>query len=81
NLDFTNAARFVESEYARFRSKFEQKITEFLVGGRLGDKDSLDLWVDSALEEINKGKTSSFAFYYSGVGVTPDHPLPTYIPA
>lgn len=81
NLDLMASIRFVESEYTRFRTKFEQKITEFLTNGRLGNQDSLDLWVDTALEDINKGKTNSFAFYYSGVGVTEDHPLPTYIPA
>jgi hypothetical protein len=81
NLDLMSSIRFVEAEYARFRSKFEQKITEFLTNGRLGNQDPLDTWVDTALEEINRGKTSSFAFYYSGVGITEDHPLPTYIPA
>lgn len=81
SLDLMNSTRFVETEYGRFRAKFEQKIGEFINSGKLTNQDSLDKWVDTALEEINKGKTSSFPFYYSGVGVTSDHPLPTFIPA
>lgn len=80
SLDLTAAMRFNESEYSRFKDKFQQKVLDFVVKNTIRGATSYDVWIDAALEELNKGKTKNFAFYLSGMGKG-NTGLPTFIPA
>lgn len=80
-LDMMSAIRFVESEYARFKDKFQQKILSYTMSGRLANATSYDVWINAALDELNRGRTKHFAFYLSGMAQNADNQLPTFIPA
>jgi hypothetical protein len=87
NLDFMKSVRYTESEYIRFRNKFEQKITQYFRGGKSVEdsvtptaKSWQDVWIDDALAELNKGKTTAFPFGYSRVGYDASHKVPSFIP-
>ena len=79
-LDITSAIRFVESEYARFKDKFQQKILSYSINNRIGNAATYDTWINTALTELNKGKTKSFPFYLSGMAKNGTNQLPTFIP-
>ena len=79
-LDLMSAIRFSESEYARFKEKFQQKILDYTARGKLANAASYDTWINTALEELNKGKTKHFAFYLSGMAQSEVNKLPTFIP-
>jgi hypothetical protein len=80
DLDFTKAVSYAQDEYARFRGKFDQKIKEFFVTNKLGASASASQWVDLALEEIAKGFTNDFPFFYSKVGNTSSLQSHNFIP-
>ena len=79
-LDMMTAIRYSESEYARFKDKFQQKILSYTFSGRLANVE-FNLWINTALEELNKGKTKNFPYYLSGMAQNDDYRLPTFIPA
>lgn len=79
-LDMTASIRFAESEYARFKDKFQQKILSYTFTNRLSAATSYDTWINTALTELNKGKTKNFAFYLSGMAQKETNLLPTFIP-
>ena len=79
-LDMMTAIRFVESEYARFKDKFQQKILSYTFSNRLSTATSYDVWINTALTELNKGKTKHFSFYLSGMAQNEANMLPTFIP-
>jgi hypothetical protein len=81
NLDIVSACRYVEGEYTRFRAKFEQKLTEYLNAGKLDTADTLEKIVNTILDDINRGKTKSFPFYYSGMAMTSGQLTSAFIPA
>ena len=80
-LDIMAAIRYVESEYARFKDKFQQKILSYSMTNKLTSLASDDVWINTALEELNKGKTKHFPFYLSGMAQNEANQLPTFIPA
>lgn len=89
DLDLATALRYSNREYKRFKSKFINKIQKFRTLG-YDNTVPLSKWVQDALNEINVGKTSGFAFYMSamtaGNNYIPSTPaslgvLPTYVPA
>lgn len=79
-LDITASIRFAESEYARFKDKFQQRILSFVNNNRLSSATSYDVWINTALTELNVGKTKNFAFYLSGMAQNEFNQLPTFIP-
>jgi hypothetical protein len=81
NIDFMQSCRYAEDEYVKFRFKFEQKITSYFTTNKYLETDSLDTWVNAALTEISQGKTATFPFYYSGMGITSTFTTPMWIPA
>jgi hypothetical protein len=81
NLDIPTAIRFAEQEYNRFRSKFEQKITEFIQQNRFTIQTPISTWVENALIELNRGKTMDFPFAFSGMAIIEDSVIKhTFIP-
>jgi len=80
-LDLTSAIRYSDSEYAKFKAKFLQKVLGYVIDNRLSSATPFDTWISTALDDINKGKTKSFAFYLSGMARTDSTALPTFIPA
>ncbi len=80
DIDFVKAAAYAQDEYARFRGKFDQKIKEFMISNKLGNSGSYSAWVDLALEEIAKGFTQDFPFYYSQMAAREGSSAPTFIP-
>ncbi len=80
NLDLPASIRFADSEYSRFKAKFQQKIVSYVNQNRLTNATSYDTWINTALEEINKGKTKLFPFYLSGMAKNESNLLPTFIP-
>ena len=81
DLDIPTAIRYADEEYARFRSKFEQKIAEYIALNRFSITEEPSVWVDAALQDLNKGKTTEFPFAYSGMGILPDAVMKyTFIP-
>jgi len=82
NLDLIEAIDYSESEYLRWRNKFEQKIQQYYHDGTFIDTDPTSVWIDSVTQEINIGKTKSFPFYNSGIGKTSNSVYnSTYSPA
>lgn len=80
DLDITKAIRYSESEYARFRGKFDQKLNEFMIQGRINNTDPIERVVDQIIEEISRGLTNAFPFYLSRMGATETRPSRNYIP-
>lgn len=80
NLDLMTASRFVEGEYARFRAKFDQKIMDFIRLGKYREDESVDVWVDAALDSLTRGYTQDFPFYYSGMAATDTRADRNFIP-
>ena len=80
-LDITAAIRYSESEYSRFKDKFQQKVLSYVTSGRLTASTPYNVWINTALDELNKGKTKHFAFYLSGMAKDEGNQLPTFIPA
>lgn len=80
-LDMTAAIRYSDSEYSRFKDKFQQKILSYVSNNRLTNSTPYDVWINTALDELNKGKTKHFAFYLSGMAKDEANTLPTFIPA
>ncbi len=98
DLDYMNSVRYAETEYTRFRNKFELKIGQFYSIGKSQTNLSSgvlwqDTWINDALTAINKGKTQTFPFAYSGiatmvgnttvyqnVGYNSTYLVPTFIP-
>ena len=79
-LDMMTALRFVDSEYARFKDKFQQKILSYTFSNQLANATSYDVWINTALTDLNKGKTKHFPFYLSGMAQNEANRLPTFIP-
>jgi hypothetical protein len=79
-LDITAAIRYADAEYARFKDKFQKKILSYTFTGRLANAENYDVWINTALDELNKGKTKHFAFYLSGMAQNESNRLPTFIP-
>lgn len=79
-LDIMSAIRFAETEYSRFKDKFQQKILGYTFTNKLANATSYDLWINTALNELNKGKTKHFPFYLSGMAQNEANLLPTFIP-
>lgn len=65
NIDFMQSVQYVEHEYVRFRNKFLRKCQDLYHS--MDVPVTPDVFVDRALEEINLGKTSDFAFAYSSM--------------
>lgn len=80
DIDFVKAVAFAQDEYARFRGKFDQKIKEFMISNKLGATATESDWVDLALEEIAKGFTNDFPFYYSKMADTDANSGRNFIP-
>ncbi len=80
DLDFVKAVAYAQDEYARFRGKFDQKIKEFMVQNKLGNNATASAWVDLALEEIAKGFTNDFPFFYSKMADTEGRQGRNFIP-
>lgn len=80
-FDITSAIRFVDAEYTRFKAKFQQKILEYSTKHKFTGSVTLDTWINTALEELNRGKTKDFPFYLSGMAVNDSQNLPSFIPA
>lgn len=66
-FDYTDAVRFADSEYQRFRNKFYAKITEVLESGTCTESDSDDTWVRTILQALRVAKTPSFPFALSAM--------------
>lgn len=80
DLNFTKAVSFAQDEYARFRGKFDQKIKEFIISNRLGNTATPAQWVELALEEISKGLTQEFPFFYSQMAQVEGNSARHFIP-
>ncbi|MNR87705.1 hypothetical protein D3C72_186040 [compost metagenome] len=80
DIDFVKAAAYAQDEYARFRGKFDQKIKEFMISNKLGNNATASDWVDLALEEIAKGFTHDFPFFYSKMAAKDGSTAPNFIP-
>lgn len=80
-LDITSAIRYSDGEYSRFKDKFQQKVLSYVKTSRFTTTTSYDVWINTALEDLNKGKTKHFAFYLSGMAKLDGSNLPTFIPA
>jgi hypothetical protein len=80
-FDIMSAIRFADTEYARFKNKFQQKVLEYSVRRRFNASATTDTWINTALEELNRGKTKEFPFYLSGLAVSDLNNLPSFIPA
>ena len=75
NIDIINSIKYSEREYVRFKNKFIQKITNFYNSGELTEFDTsdpnsntVDEWINQALEEINIAKNDEFPFKNTGAG-------------
>ena len=81
DLDLVSAAINSQSEYFRFKNKFNTKLVDLYVSNKtwFETTEVTDI-VDSILTSINLGKGSEFAFYNNGIGATVDVPHP-FIPA
>ena len=80
NLDITTVIRYVESEYSRFKDKFHQKVFDLSNSNRMKSSDTIDTWINAALNDINKGKTKQFPFYNSMMARVQSNEAPTFIP-
>ena len=80
-LDLVAAMRYSELEYLRFKDKFQKKILSYVSANKFNTSVSYDVWINTALGELNKGKTNSFPFYLSGMAQSTTYQLPTFIPA
>ncbi|AUZ94962.1 virion structural protein [Agrobacterium phage Atu_ph07] len=78
--DFIKAVRYSEMEYARFRSKFEKKIKEYIVDGKFNSNDPIGKWVDAALDDLSRGFTKEFPFFTSRMANTSSRPERNFIP-
>ena len=81
DLDIISAAIHSQSEYFRFKNKFNTKLVDLYTGDANWFKTTeiTDI-VDEVLTSINLGKGSEFAFYNNGIGATVEVPHP-FIPA
>ena len=77
-LDFMNAARFVEGEYVRFRNKFEQSIIKTFKDRVLTVATDIKQFVTDTLTQLAKGKTQTFPFANNQVAQLD---VPTFVPA
>lgn len=68
--DYMDAVRFAEQEYARFRSRFAQKVIDFYNDGRINPMQEVEptAWVELVLKAMKANKSSDFAFALSSVG-------------
>lgn len=66
-FDFTDAARYVDQEYQRFRMKFFGQITEVLNDGERLESDDDELWIDTILTKLRVAKTMEFPFALSNM--------------
>jgi hypothetical protein len=72
NINFGKSISYAMDEYARFRGKFDQKIKEYMINSRISQDVGADTWVDRVLEEIVRGYTPDFPFYYSKMAIKND---------
>jgi hypothetical protein len=68
NFDYMDAARFVEHEYARFRSRFTQQVVTSINNGMIDATQSASTWLMSVLDMLKVNKTADFPFALSRVG-------------
>ena len=80
-LDLVAAMRYSELEYLRFKDKFQKKIVTYISTNQFSSSVSYDVWINTALDDLNKGKTKHFPFYLSGMAQSATYKLPTFIPA
>ena len=67
DFDYLRAVRYAESEYSRFRSRFNQKLVEFYINGTFPTATPLEL-TNEVLNSLRGSRTNDFPFAYSQVG-------------
>jgi hypothetical protein len=66
-FDYFDAVRYVDGEYARFRTKFVAQVLSVQRSGQCTDADSPDTWVVTILNNLKLAKTVDFPFALSDV--------------
>ena len=66
-FDYLDSARFVATEYSRFRTKFRSYITTMRNQGDLTDDVDPDVWVEAALLYLRQARTNEMPFSLSSM--------------
>lgn len=77
--DIYESINYVEREYRRFSNMLRQKLEELYLGD-FNNSTPYEEWLNTAISDINLGKSSEFPFYNSGMASF-DHipPSPQYL--